>query len=434
MKHYISKSDLLFDKNHIWHPYTSMKNPLPCYPVISAYKTFLQLNNGKKLIDGMSSWWTAIHGYNHPRLNKALKNQIKKMSHVMFGGITHLPAIKLCRKLVSMTPKNLECVFLSDSGSISIEVALKMAIQYWKSKKQNRNKFLSLLGGYHGDTFAAMSVSDPKNSIHNLYHGYIKKQHFFQFSKYHFNNIENSNNINSFKKMILKYNKKLAAVILEPILQGVGGMRFYHPDLLKNIREICSYYKILLIIDEIATGFGRLGKLFAFEYAKISPDILCLGKSLTGGVITLAATICSRKIANVISNGNSNCFMHGPTFMANPLSCAVANENLKIISKNIWKNQIRRIEKQLKLELLPLIQQFDVVLDVRVLGGVGVVECNKIIDIAKMQAFFVSEGVWIRPFKNLIYIIPSYIITLKSLKKLISVIKKSLNIKNLFVN
>ncbi|QCI17111.1 adenosylmethionine--8-amino-7-oxononanoate transaminase [Buchnera aphidicola (Aphis helianthi)] len=428
----MSQSDILFDYKHIWHPYSSITNPLSCYSVISAKGVYLKLKNGKNIIDGMSSWWSTIHGYNHPILNKSLKKQIRKMSHVMFGGITHPSAILLCKKLIKLTPEKLDCVFLSDSGSIAIEVAIKMLIQYWESLGQNRIKILTIRNSYHGDTFGAMSISDPNNSMHKIYHRFLPKNLFANAPSSDFHQQWNANDIISFQKIIEKNAFKIAGVILEPIVQGVGGMRFYHPIFLKKVEELCKYHSIPLVFDEIATGFGRTGKFFAFQHANVIPDILCLGKAMTGGTITLAATLTSRDIANTISNSNTRCFMHGPTYMGNPLACAVANANIKILEKNEWKKQVINIEKELCKSLLPLIDHSRVI-DVRVLGAIGVVECKQQVNLELIQKFFVKNGVWIRPFKKLIYIVPPYIISINNLKTLINVIKKSLNENNLFI-
>ncbi|MXP51047.1 adenosylmethionine--8-amino-7-oxononanoate transaminase [Pantoea sp. SoEX] len=412
------KKDSDFDRIHIWHPYSSIKQPLPCYQVVKAEGCKLKLNNGKMLIDGMSSWLAAIHGYNNPRINLAIKKQIKKMSHIMFGGITHPSAILLCRKLVDITPLPLECIFLCDSGSVSVEVSIKMALQYWLGRNENRKKFLALQYSYHGDTFAAMSVCDPNNSMHKLWKGYLTKHYFAKAPKCGFYERWMIKDFNNFYYLIKTHHKKLAAVIVEPIVQGAGGMRIYNPRYLKLVREYCNLYGVLLIIDEIATGFGRTGKFFAFEYADIEPDILCIGKALTGGTMTLAATITTREIANTISNSSANCFMHGPTFMGNPIACAAAIENLNILQDNYWINQVKNIEKQFFKYLLPL-KNLQQVADIRILGAIGVIETYKAINIATMQKFFVEQGVWIRPFGKLIYLVPPYIIKQNELKKLI---------------
>lgn len=414
--------DINFDHQHIWHPYTSMLNPIPVYPIIKGFGVELELNNGKKLIDGMSSWWAAIHGYNHPFLNKIAKKQLDKISHVMFGGITHKPAIDLCKKLINITPKKIECVFLADSGSIAIEVALKMAIQYWKSRGESRNRFLTLKNAYHGDTFLAVSVSDPKNSMHKIYGKILPNNIFVDSPKCGFHENWKKNDTVSFEKKIEKYKKEIAAVILEPIVQGAGGMRIYHPNYLKKVREICDYYNILLILDEIATGFGRTGKLFAYEHSSIVPDILCLGKALTAGYITLSSVLTTREIANTISQYETKCFMYGPTFMGNPLACSIANANLKLLKSNQWKVLVKNIETQLIKELYSL-KDNRCVSDVRVLGAIGVVEMKKKINLIKSQEYFVKKGVWIRPFGKLIYLMPPYIIKKKQLKKLTQSIK-----------
>ncbi len=370
----IIAQDLDFDRDHIWHPYTSMTQPLPCYPVIAARGVELELNNGNKLIDGMSSWWAAIHGYNHPDLNNAMSQQLQKMSHVMFGGITHQPAITLCRKLVAITAQPLECVFLADSGSIAVEVALKMALQYWQAKGKKRQRMLALRHSYHGDTLATISVCDPQNAMHSLYQGYMTENLFASVPQCQVNSGQNDkklfdhwreDGINEFRTLIEQHASEIAAVILEPIVQGAGGMRFYHPNYLKQVRALCDKYNILLIADEIATGFGRTGQLFACDHAQITPDILCLGKALTGGYMTLAATLTTRHVAETISKGDAGCFMHGPTFMANPLACAVANASLALLEKNGWQNQVKAIEKQL-WQALSQLKESPQVADVRV--------------------------------------------------------------------
>lgn len=413
--------DLQFDSKHLWHPYTSMNNPLPCYGVVSADKCLLQLDTGQQLIDGMSSWWACLFGYNVAELNNAAKQQLDKMAHVMFGGLTHQPAIDLAKKLVALTPAGLDKVFLADSGSVSVEVALKMALQYWHALDKPKSQFLTIRNGYHGDTFGAMSVTDPEGSMHELYHNFLAEQLFAPQPRIAFNQPWDAAALADITQMVIANKNNIAAIILEPIVQGAGGMYFYHPQYLQGVRALCDKYDLLLIADEIATGFGRTGKLFACEHAAISPDILCVGKAITGGYMSLAATLTTDKIATTISQGKAGVFMHGPTFMGNPLTCAVACANIDKLISSDWSAKVNNIEQLLKHYLAPCADLVQVK-DVRVLGAIGVVELFEPLDVAIVQKRFVELGVWIRPFGKLVYIMPPYIISEQQLATLCSAI------------
>ncbi|WP_404973559.1 adenosylmethionine--8-amino-7-oxononanoate transaminase [Vibrio campbellii] len=423
--------DLAFDRQHIWHPYTSTLTPLTCYPVASASGVHIKLEDGTELVDGMSSWWSTIHGYNHPHLNQAAHQQIDQVSHIMFGGITHQPAISLCKKLLSLAPSNLEHVFLADSGSVAVEVSLKMALQYWHAKGERRPKFLTLRHGYHGDTFAAMSVTDPDNSMHSLYKGFLPEHIFAQSPTCGYWDEWKPEDLADFEHKIETHHQELAAVILEPIVQGAGGMRIYHPEFLKGVRRLCDKYGLLLIADEIATGFGRTGKLFACEHANIQPDILCVGKALTGGYMTLSATLASKHVADTVCGGDAGCFMHGPTFMGNPLACAVATASLELIEQGNWQQQTQQIET-LFSELLPKLEKYDLVKNTRWLGAIGVVETHRPVNMETIQALFVEHGVWIRPFGKLIYMMPPFISKPEDIEKLVNAIDAALQRQDCF--
>ncbi|WP_404343101.1 adenosylmethionine--8-amino-7-oxononanoate transaminase [Pseudoalteromonas mariniglutinosa] len=401
--------DMDFDRDHIWHPYTSMTQPLPVYPVTHASGNRIFLQTGETLIDGMASWWSAIHGYCHPVLNQAIVKQSANMSHIMFGGLTHQPAVELCKKLVAITPSQLDKVFLADSGSVSVEVAIKMALQYWLSKGiKTKQKLMTPLKGYHGDTFAAMSVCDPVNSMHSLYTGFLPEHIFVPAPQSQFKNEFNQQEVTLLEDYFKQHHHHVAAFIIEPIVQNAGGMNFYHPDYLRAVRRLCDQYDVLLICDEIATGFGRTGKLFAVEHAAIEPDILCIGKALTGGMMTLSATLTTGKIATAISEGEAGVLMHGPTFMGNPLACAVACASIDLLLEQPWREQIAFINDVLATHLEQC-KQLKAVVDVRTLGAIGVVELASAVNVEKIQRYFIQQGVWIRPFGKLIYLMPPYI-------------------------
>lgn len=416
------------DKNHIWHPYSAMSSDLPIYEVESADGVRLKLKGGRELIDGMSSWWCMIHGYNQPEMNAALEQQIKKMSHVMFGGLTHESAIELTKLLIEITPASLQKVFYSDSGSVAVEVAMKMAIQYWHAKdKSTKQKFISLRSAYHGDTFAAMSVSDPETGMHSLFKNALAKQIFIKQPSSRFGENGNKNDIAELEETLKQHSNDVAALILEPIVQGAGGMWFYSAYFLQQAKILCEKYNVLLIADEIATGFGRTGKLFACEHAGISPDIMCIGKALTGGYLTLAATLTTNEISMTIDKGNPGVFMHGPTFMANPLACTAALTSTQLLLKSNWQKNIQRIESQLN-EGLKVCSGFETVKEVRVLGAIGVIEMKTVVDMKRITNAFVDAGVWVRPFGKLVYLMPPYIIDEDDLNKLINAVVSTMSI------
>ncbi len=400
---------IALDRRHVWHPYAAMPGTGPVFAVRSAQGVYLELETGERLVDGMSSWWTCIHGYNHPRLNQAAHDQMGRMSHVMFGGLTHQPGVQLAQRLVQMTPDPLQQVFFCDSGSVAVEVAMKLAIQYWHNRGEpQKQHFLTLRRGYHGDTFAAMAVCDPVNGMHHLFRHSLVEQYFADAPQIPFDGGWDEADIASFEGILARHHGEIAAAIFEPVVQGAGGMRFYSPDYVRRARELCDRYNILLILDEIATGFGRTGKLFACEYAGISPDILCVGKALTGGFMSLAATLTTDHISETFAQGEAGVFMHGPTFMGNPLACAVALENLTLLESYNWVARISALEAQLKEELAPC-RDLPAVKAVRVLGAIGILELHQPVDMAVVQPQLVAQGVWLRPFGRLIYTMPPYI-------------------------
>ncbi|MCX8048120.1 MAG: adenosylmethionine--8-amino-7-oxononanoate transaminase [Methylohalobius sp.] len=418
---------LAFDQDHLWHPYSAIPPSYPVWPVAEAYGTRLRLVDGRELIDGMASWWCVIHGYRHPTLDAAIQNQLARTAHVMFGGLTHKPAVELGKRLLTIVPAELEKIFFCDSGSVAVEVALKIALQYWQALGfSQKRRFLALRGGYHGDTFGAMSVGDPVTGMHHLFAEFLPKQLFAPRPSCRFHESWDPRSVEPLAELVERHHAEIAALVLEPIVQGAGGMWFYHPEHLRAARRLCDEFAILLIADEIATGFGRTGKLFACGHAGISPDILCLGKALTGGYLTLAAVLTTQEGAETVCSGEAGCLMHGPTFMANPLACATASASIDLLLASSWQENVYRIETALAAGLAPC-RNLPGVADVRVLGAIGAVELKAPVDLAVITPKFVERGVWLRPFGKLIYTMPAYVISDEELATLCKAIYEAVS-------